>query len=333
MRCVVRLLLATGLTAGAVVGPAATVLAAATGTLVAQPSAEAWYRTTPACALPPTGCADLSAAPSPYAPDTLHVGVNAGAEEARTYLQLDLAALPAGTRPTAGTLLLPVAAGAQDGTRAPETAKLRACAVTEAVADVDGSFTAPPAVDCGAASVPARFVPAAGADPAAFTVDLAPLAATWSSGAVPGAVALLPAEETAPPDSWHVAFSDRTRTGAGVVPISASLAFVSSAFDTTSAAPPVVPAPAFEAPVQQPPAFEAPTSFAAPAAVAAPLLPEAAAPPAPAPVAAPAQQVVPVAQSFVQGGFRYPGVFLLPLVLAVAAGWLGRALTRDLTEG
>jgi hypothetical protein len=98
-----------------------------------------------------------------------------------------------------------------------------------------------------------------------------------------------------------------------------------------------VPAPDFE--VAPPPAFQSTsgsvdvgTSFAAPPlSPPAPLLPEPAVASGPAPVAAPSQQVVPVA-SVVQGGFRYPGVFLLPLLLAVGAGWLGRALTRDLVE-
>jgi hypothetical protein len=334
MRTTPRVLLAVGLTAGAVLGPAAPALAQGSGTATVKPAAEAWYRVTPTCTLP-TGCADLTGAPSPYPPDTLHVGVNAGTEEARTYLQLDLAKLPAGTKPSGGTLLLPVAS-AEDGTRAPETAKLRACVVKGEVEEVDGSFATPPAVDCEGASAEAVFVPAAGTNPAAFTVDLAALTAAWQAGGQPGALALLPAETTAPPESWHVAFSDRTRTGDGVVPITAALAFVSASLDTSSQKAPTVAPPPFEpAPA---PAFESSsadfggdTSFAAPALSGeAPLLPAPVAQAAPAPVPAPVQQVVPVAQSFVQGGFRYPAVFLLPLLLAVGAGWLGRALTRDL---
>jgi hypothetical protein len=30
--------------------------------------------------------------------------------------------------------------------------------------------------------------------------------------------------------------------------------------------------------------------------------------------------------------FAFPGVFVLPLVLLVAAGWAARAFTRDLAE-
>ena len=338
MRQAPRVLLGVCLTAGAVLGPALPALAAGSGIATVKPAAEAWYRTAPPCGLP-TGCAPLSAAPSQYPPDTLHVGVNAGTEEARTYLQLDLAQLPAGTKPSGGTLLLPVA-GSDDGTRAPQTAKLRACAVKDEVKDeVQGSFAAPPAADCETASVEAVFVAAAGENPAAFTVDLATLTAAWESGAQPGALALLPAEGTAPPDSWHVAFSDRTRTGEDVVPITAALAFVSASFDTSSQPAPTVAPPPFE-PAPAPALgsssgstdFGGETTFAAPVLTgSAPLLPAPAAQAAPAPAAAPAQQqVVPVAQSFVQGGFRYPAVFLLPLLLAVGAGWLGRALTRDL---
>lgn len=331
-----RALLALCVTTGTALGPALPALAAASGEATVKPAAEAWYRTTPACGLP-TGCADLTGAPSQYSPETLHVGVNAGAEEARTYLRLDLAPLPAGTKPTGGTLLLPVATGSNDGTRAPETAEFQACAVNGEVTDVDGSFAQPPEADCEAASAPATFVPAEGENPPAFTVDLATFPAAWEGGATPGALALLPAAETAPPDSWHVAFSQRDRTGDGVVPISAALAFVSASLDTSSSPAPVVEPPPFEpAPTfgsgDVGTTFDSGSSFAAPPlTVDTPLLPEPVAQAAPAPETAPAQQqqVVPVA-SFVQGGFRYPAVFLLPLLLLAGASWIARALTRDL---
>ena len=348
MRVAPRVLLGVSLTAVSVLGPALPALAVGSGTATVKPTAEAWYRVPLACTLL-TGCADLTGAPM-YSPGTLHVGVNAGTEEARTYLQLDLASLPSGTKPFGGTLLLPLATATSDGTRAPETAKMQACAVTGEVTDVDGSFQAPPRAECEIASVPATFVPAEGENPAAFTVDLASLTAAWEGSATPGALALLPARETAPPDSWHAAFSRRDRTGQGVVPISAALSFVSAPLDTSSAAPPVVPPPPFEpAPA---PAFDSPgatsfdsggtsfdsgggTSFAAPPlSVDTPLAQAPAAQSQQAPViAGPSQQqAVPVA-SFVPSGFRYPGVFLLPLLLVVGASWIARALTRDLVIG
>lgn len=329
MRSVSRLLLTGCLTTGLALAPALPVLAApASGTTVLHPSAEAWYRSTPACLLP-TGCADLPGAPSPYAADTLHVGVTAGLEEARTYLQLDLTALPAGTQPSGGTLLLPVASGSQDGTRAADKAKIQACAVKAPVEDADGSFETPPEVDCEAASVPAVFVPAEGDEPAAFTVSLSALTTTWEAAATPGAVALLPAEDTAPPETWHVAFSGREREGEDVVPISASISYVSAVLDAFEPEPFVAPPPFEPAPAFEEPTFDTGSSFAAPPlTVDTPIQPQPE--PQQAPVAAPEQQqVVPVA-TFVDGSFRYPAIFLLPLAFAAFAGWLGRALTRDL---
>lgn len=330
MRTASRLLLAVCLTGGVVVGPALPALAAPSGgTVTVKPGAEAWYRSTPSCALP-TGCVDATGAPSPYPAGTLHVGVAGGPEEARTYLQLDLGALPSGTKPNGGTLLLPVAP-ATDGSRTPEAAALRACAVSGPVEEADGSFAAPPEVDCERVSVPAEFVPATGENPAAFTVDLADLATAWQDS-TPGALVLLPSADTAPPANWHVAFSRKDRTGEGVSPITAAIAFVGAAVDTGTAPAPVVEPPPFAAPpaFESTPSFDSGASFASPPlTVEAPLLPRPAAQTAPAPATAPVQQVVPVA-SVVSTGFRYPAVFLLPLLVAIALGWLGRALTRDL---
>lgn len=326
MHPVSRVLLALTLAAGGAVAPAAAALAAGSGTATTGPSAEAWYRFSPLCTTP-LGCPSQA---SPYAADTLHVGVNLGSEEDRTVLQLDLSALPAGTKPAGGQLRLPIATGAQDGSRAPETATIRACPLYDDVEDVDGSFDDVPEPDCKAASVDAVYEPAAGEAPAAFTVDLAALAVIWQESVSPGALALLPAESPAPTDTWHVAFSRRDREGEGVAHITAAISYVGGAVDVEEE-----PVPPVEAPLD--PAYEPPPAFttvdapplSAPGPVDAPVTapqPE----PAPAPQAAPAQ-VVPVA-AVVDASFRYPGVFLLPLALAVVVGWLGRAMTRDLTE-
>lgn len=325
MRPVTRALLALTLAGGAALGPAVAALAAGSGTATTGPSAEAWYRFSPLCATP-LGCPSQA---SPYAADTLHVGVNLGAEEDRTVLQMDLSSLPAGTKPAGGQLRLPIATGAQDGSRTPETAKIRACPLYDEVEDVDGSFDDVPEPDCKAASVDAVYEPAAGEAPAAFTVDLAALAVIWQESVAPGALALLPAEAPAPTDAWHVAFSRRDREGEGVARITAAITYVGGAVDVEEE-----PVPAVEAPLDSayvpPPALstvESPPLSVGPIDVPV-TAPEPA--PAPAPQAAPAQ-VVPVA-AVVDASFRYPGVFLLPLLLAVVVGWLGRAMTRDLTE-
>jgi hypothetical protein len=324
MRPAARVLVTAAVAGCTALGPALAAMAAGSGTITTGPKAEGWYRTSPACALP-TGCPPL---PSPYAADTLHIGVDLGTETDRTVLQLDLTSLPAGTKPAGGQLRVPVATGSQDGTRSPETAKLRACPVTEAVKDADGSYDPAPKADCDSASVDAVFVAAAGTTPAAFTVDLTALATEWQDATYPGALALLPAEGAAPTDSWHVAVSTRDRAGTGVAKVTAAVSYVGSSVDTDE-----VLAPPVTAPIDSGTSGAAAlpdTSLSAPEPVVQEPAPQ---PQAPA-VAAPAAPTAPAALApvaFSDGSFRYPAVFLLPLVFGLAAAWLGRALTRDLT--
>ena len=298
-------------------------------------SADAWYSAAPACTASPTGCLPAGA-PNPYPAKTLHVGVAAGQEESRAYLALDLALLPPSTSITGGLLRVPVAAG-EDGTRAADTASLQACLVTAAVDDsVEGSTEAPPAVDCKRASSAGKLVPATAATPAQLTFDLAPFASAWTSGAANHGVALLPAADTAPTSAWHIATSAHDRSGAPTTKPSASVSFAAtsavdsgtsfepSTFEDT-APPPAAPSEGLGS---------SSVSFGAPpVAPAAPQLPSTLAPAVSAPVSQPvaAPQLQPQAFAVPGGGFAYPAVFLLPLALAGVAGWLGRALTRDLT--
>lgn len=338
MKRAARVALGLGLTAAAVLGPAVAVLAEGSGTATVRPGVEAWYRS---CAVA-MACAPLAGAPSPYAPDTLHVGVNLGQEEARTFVQLDLSTVPAGAQVSGGRLLLPVASGDGDGTRAPATAGLRACGVRQTVVEADGAFTVPPAVDCDAASAPAVFVAAAGDEPAAFTVDLAALTRGWRQGLQAGAVGLVPAEEVAASDTWHVAFSDRSRTGEGVRPIRAALTLVPPAVDVDSARPPQAEAPTAEqVPAVEPaPAPAAVTSLpevdGQPAAalplvgVEAPVAPPVVEPAPQTPVGDVPAQALPAVPTSVGDGFRHPAVFLLPLLFVAGTAWAGQTLTRDL---
>ena len=345
LRLATAALLAIGtLTLGA--GPA---FAVGTASIKATATAEAWYRSTPACMLP-TGCADATGAPSPYSPDTLHVSVVAGVEETRTYLQLDLSALPPGTAPTGGTLRLPILTGPQDGTRLPDTATLQACAVSAPVEDADGSFATPPPADCDAAAAPAVFAAADGDDPPVLTVDLTPLVSAWGNGSTPGAVALVPSAETAPPASWHTAFADRNLAADGPQRIRATLLTASSVV----AVPPLPTQPDTAFPDSgsgSDSTFDSGGGFVATPDSgagfdAAPLVPAdeplAAAPEGSAvdaPAVAPSEQAAArpaaVSQATLLGPsvFRYPVVFLLPLLFALGVAWAGRALTRDLTLG
>lgn len=308
--------------AGMAQGP---VTAAGTGSTTVPVKADAWYRTEPTCALP-TGCvlADQSA-PSPYAAQTLHVAVNLGAEDARSYLALDLTALPEGTKPAGGQLRLPVASGAQDGTVSPETAKIKACLLLDDVKDVDGTYETPPEPDCTSASMPAVFVPASGTTPAAFTIDLAPFAKIWQTSVAPGALALLPGDDLAATDTWHVAFSRKGRTGDGVSQVTAAMSFLGTAVSDDVEVPEVqAPIDGGTAVVPDLTPVDVPTT-PVPPSVALPTTPTTTAPPAAQPASVPVAQVL-------TGGFAYPGVFLAPIGLVALLAWLGRALTRDLSK-
>jgi hypothetical protein len=301
---------------------------AGSGTSTVGVAADAWFSASSACTASPAGCLPAAPPASPYPAKTLHVGALAGQEESRTYLSLDLAGLPAGTSPTGGILRLPVSAGS-DGSVAPDTATLQACAVTGSFKDdVEGSTSAPPQIDCKRATSAAKYVAAAGNAPESFTVDLGPFANAWSTGASTQGIVLLPSADTAPPATWHVTLSAHDRDVAAPMKISATVTYGSAAGD-------------FDAPTSfdvAPPADTAGTgsaSFAAPPLAPVPTVQQPPVAPAVTPQVAP--QTPPVAPIQAQpvaatvGGFRYPAVFLLPILLAVACGWISRAMTRDLS--
>jgi hypothetical protein len=304
--------------------------AAGSGSATVGVLSDAWYAASSACTASPTGCLPAAPPATAYPAKTLHVGAVAGQEESRTYLTLNLTSLPAGTSLTGGSLRVPVASE-QDGSLAPDTATLQACAVTGSFKDdVDGSTAAPPAVDCKRATAPAKYVAAAGTAPAVFTVDLSAFATAWTAGATTQGIVLLPASDTAPGSTWHVSMSAHDRQVAAPQHISAVVSYASAAGDladtdtfgdaVTTPADAGTGSASFAAPPLAPVATnQVTTSVGAAVPVVAPQ----------APPVAPTQQFQPQAAITV-GGFRYPGVFLLPILLAVACGWLARALTRDL---
>lgn len=279
-------------------------------------AAEAWFRPALTCDSP-VGCLPVSV-PSGYPEGTLHVGVLAGQEESRSYVSLRL--------PTAGiqggTLTLPVAAAA-DGTVQAASAKLRACLVTGVVKDkVAGDMTRAPSPDCTVSS-PA-VAKTSGAD-TTLTVDLAPFAVEWSGGQI-GSLALVPADAPATTDSWHLAFSRHDRTGAGVLPLSATFLVAADAqpaapVDETPTQGPLVSAPQLPVATLEPPVSSV--------VVPGPVVNVSA---VPGPAVAQPTGLVPAAVEGVDTSFAYAGVFLLPPLVLLAAAWVARALTRDLTE-
>lgn len=340
-RYAAALVLVTGLAAAGLLLPQPTALAQTTP-VTAKTTAESWFRNLPVAVpnepvCPPVGgCAPPVpevVPPSPYAADTLHVGFSGAAEDSRTYVELNLSAVPIGSEVTGGTLTLPVATDPQAGTLLPETAEFQACLVATSVPDgVDGGINGAPEADCDTSS-PAVFVPAADGRPAVFTIALAPFAEAWAIGTA--AVALVPAEEQAEGASWHVAFSRRDRVAEGAEPISAQLTLGAADGDSDL---PTAPDVGTDSPVDAPSseaegfdtdslALDSGASFAAPPVatdVKAPIT----APVDSSPASAP-QPVSPVAASL-DLPYEYPGVFLLPVVMAAAGAWVCRAFSRDL---
>jgi hypothetical protein len=301
--------------------PATVALATPSGVQV--PAAkDSWYRSSVACGTP-LGC---PTAPSTYPEGTRHVGVQLGSEESRSYLQLDLTTVPDGARLTGGLLTVPLG-GVEDGTASPDTSAVLACVAFDPVATADGTYTAsPPEPSCSAASAPSRYVAAVGTSPAELVFDLKPLVTLWQTAIVRGVVVLLPQPGAAVTDTWHVAFSGVSRTG-GVAKPKAILQYDASASPTPTSGLP--PQPSVDVPVAQPgnPVLPGLGPTGAPLPQAPQAQPPVVATAPPAVIDQPAD-VVPV--SVVLPRFRYPGVFLLPLLFAAVGVWLARALTREL---
>lgn len=281
----------------------------------ARTSAESWYVVRPACPAP-ADCTASAGEANPYPPGTLHIAVQGGTETLRTYLELDLAAVPDDARLAGGTLRLPVA-GSDAGSVQPEAAQLQACIVHDDLESVEGSTSVPPSYSCGA-SADARYEPADGDRSPAFVVDLAPFAAFADNGTI--GLALIPAAEAlTPPTTWHVAINGTAREG-DVERVTVALDVDEQATTTPTTAMPSPPPIAADTDAS--PSFVA----SAPPAVAAPPRP-----PASGEVLAQvAEPVVTPAAATTARGFEQPGVFALPLVALAIAGYLAWALTRPI---
>ena len=267
----------------------------------AKPEVEAWYAAAPSCVLP-IGCAPTQVLPTiaRYPAGTLHIGVTAGTEDSRSYVKLGTTGLPAGAQVTGGVLTVPLA-GAEAGTVQAETAQVLACFTSSEVVASEGTFAAPPAIDCTTSAL-ATYAPG---PPPVLTVPLEAFAARWAEGEANNGIALVPAPGASPGATWHVAFAKGT-----------AAATLEYATGVTDVAPPIEPEPLIEDGFEAIP-LGVPVGPAAPLSSAAPIRDQARQP----------AQVAPVFS--VSGpGFAYPVVFALPLVLLGLGGYLGWALTR-----
>lgn len=337
------LLCASG-TVGLGVNPAAA--APGGGSTRAGDAAEAWYDTSEStlCSSP-VGCPPVTLPLTSYPANTLHVGVSEGTQTSTTYLLPDLSAYLGSALPTAGSMTLPLATVSGNGNDNPSAAAIEACLSSAAFPDgTQASTGPPPPTNC---SVHAQLAYTG----SGFTLDLTPFLHAWSTGTPDYGVALL-AEPTGigATTSWQVAFNGRNLAGAAhiystfspaaptptaVGASSASAAAVGVSGPTnppsTSSGVAVTPSPA----ATPTPAAVSPSAVAAgavPGVSPADASPGPGGPMASAPerTASPVTATNrPLASS--AGGFQYPEILLLPLVLAAAALSVLRLLTGDAT--
>src|SRR4051812_20396597 len=182
---------------------------AETGSVQVYDVAEAWYSAVPVSTCrPPLPCPPKPVPSSPYPDDTLHVGVTAGKETARSYVVPDLSLLPFDAVVSSAAMTLPVASGTGDGSVRPETASINACFVTQQVTDgTSGSAETPPAYDASAC-VPAPY----SAADLGYTVDLGMFFPRWLAGAPNYGVALVPdVSKATPGTAWQATFNGSKR--------------------------------------------------------------------------------------------------------------------------
>jgi hypothetical protein len=288
---------------------------AAAEELTVGTSAEAWYTVVPTCTAA-VACVpkDAGVPPvNPFTAGTLHVARLAGTELARTYLKLDLEALPAGATPTGGTLTLPIATDPTAGTLNAEQAQIQACyMVASFTPGALGAIEEPPVPDCFTSATATLLTLPEGSS---FVVDLAPFAERWAAGDANEGLALVPLLNEAPPgpapvplpsqETWHVALNGMDSAAAEKITASVSYLLPGS-----EQLPP--PAPLPPAVVPGIPGYSIPGAQPPPAVT----------PPATIPRQAPTVLVA-------TRGFEYAGVFVLPLVALAVGSAVSYSLTRE----
>jgi hypothetical protein len=242
----------------------------------------------------PSGIGTVTAAAYPEA--TLHVGTLAGTETDRTYLRFD------GLDDDVSSAVLTIPLAADAGTLSAETAVVAACAVP---GGLDGTPETPPEVDCE------------GAPTAAYAADGAPSLTVDVTSLVVGdsvSLALVPGDEGG---TWHVGFDSTEREGGSPPDLAVTTKPVAASPSTPTTIRPSFTTPPAATPSISRPSVTVPSAASPGAAIA-----EQAAPQAPTAIV-PATPVVSTG-----GGFDYPIVFALPLVLLVVIAVAGEGLTR-----
>lgn len=303
------------------------------------PSVEAWYQPNPTC-LTPAGCVTTGSLPvappaappslpaaNPYPAGSLHVGVSAGTENARTYLRYPFEQLD-GKSVTAATLEVPLDVNPQDGSTMPETSKVVICETSSSnITASEGTIDAPPPSDCKV-SVPMTYVatpqPHLQANLGAMAGDLP---------GITGLVLLPDASKVMQGDAWQVVFSAHNRADASkTAPAKVTVTYEDGSTDSTDLGSDPFTDPVVNTPVVAQPGTgivsDPGTGFAAVPQVEAPSTTS-----VPPTVSTPDTTVQqPVSEpKLVTVGYAYPAVWLLPLGFLILIPVTVRALTKDLS--
>jgi hypothetical protein len=284
-------------------------------------SVQAWYATVASnsTCLPLIGCLPIStpAIPSPYPAGTLHVGLTAGVETARSYLVPNLGKLKAHAVPKSGTLILPVDGSLLDGSLSVTTADIKACLTVGKLpakpSATEAAGGALPKVNCKV-SATATYDAADNR----FSISLDKFLKRWQNGAPKRGVALIAVPHgSAALDNWSVTIGGKN---AKPTAVSTIVGYVLTASKQVvkpvhhQHVPPPAPDPGIVAPAVTVPDNLPPVSTTTTT------------PPVGTPQIAP--NTVPAAGVFYRSGkFRYPMVFLAPLAILAGLLYFSRLFT------
>jgi hypothetical protein len=281
-----------------------------------QITSAAWFQPDPLCATP-LGCGFIPLpALSPYPKGTFHIGTAVGRQIARAFIGVQLGKA---TDVRGGTLSIPLDTSTTDGSVNPQAAKVNVCVTYQAVTDLEGAFDGAPSANC---------LPAAHAVYVAKPVPHLSANLKRISSNLVGArgLALVPAD-AAPTTAWQLAFKLPTATTPAAQRPAMTL-LVGAVHQATHGAGSHPSAVHHGSGSGQ----GSNNGDGVGALGSAPTLPPAVSVVTPAetkPVIAPATTR---AGRFVDVGYQYPELWLLPIALLVLIPLTVRALTRDLTR-
>lgn len=287
---------------------------------------EAWYH--PETSLLPTPVPTPVVGPpavNPYDDQTLHTGVKMGQEDSRMYFTLDVVALGLTAIPQSGTLVIPVDPAASSDVK---TAALHLCYVSSPPEkSVEGSTDTPPKVDCSIDADPKYHK-----KPRPYlSFDLTPFASVLTSGGL----ALVPTQKASDAQqTWHVETYAKKNTDKDAMTIAAVVKvqkvsepglndIIGGGSGLSSSGP------ALGSGGSAPLTGSGSGGLSIGNSGSGSSQPLAGGQQSPGPTQAQTQPSPGAIALAPVAAVRYPGIWFVPLVIVVGAGFFGFALTRD----